>query len=501
MALPDITMNRSPSFVTSRRRHGAARSGRVAAAALLAILAGCALPGPEQAGAPLFGAERAGLAAQPDAVPLAGDWWQSFDDAELSRLIGQALAAHPTLAQAQARAAQARAMADMVHSATSPQANLGVNVTRQRFTENSIYPPPYGGGVYNSGALDAALSWSPDFFGRLDAQWTAQLDQAHAAEADAAAARLTLAGQVSRVYLQLGRLVAQKKVAERTLAQREEMLGLTRQRVTAGLDTALELTQSEGALPEARNQIEAINEQIMLARHALAALTAQPVNALDGLSPALPGAGLSAGGHRLGADLLGRRPDIAAARWRVEAAGANIRSARAEFYPDIELSGLVGLSSLGLNNLFEAGSREWSFGPALHLPLFEGGRLTAQLSGREAERDAVVAQYNATVLTAVREAADALGSVQSLERQQTEQAAALASAEKAWQIARDRYRAGLTNYLGVLNAESQWLAQQRAAVDLQARRATAAVDLATALGGGWQSEPAATAAVATAPTP
>jgi outer membrane protein TolC len=112
----------------------------------------------------------------------------------------------------------------------------------------------------------------------------------------------------------------------------------------------------------------------------------------------------------------------------------------------------------------------------------------------------VVAQYNATVLTAVREAADALGSVQSLERQQTEQAAALASAEKAWQIARDRYRAGLTNYLGVLNAESQWLAQQRAAVDLQARRATAAVDLATALGGGWQAEPAATAAVATAPT-
>jgi outer membrane protein TolC len=90
------------------------------------------------------------------------------------------------------------------------------------------------------------------------------------------------------VYLQLGRLVAQKKVAERTLAQREEMLGLTRQRVTAGLDTALELTQSEGALPDARNQIEAINEQIMLARHALAALTAQPVNALDGLSPACP---------------------------------------------------------------------------------------------------------------------------------------------------------------------------------------------------------------------
>ena len=416
------------------RRHGVARSGLVATAALLALLAGCALPGPEQPGATLFSAERTGLPAQADALPLAGDWWQSFDDSALSRLIGQALAAHPTLAQAQARAAQARAMADMVHSATSPQVSLQASVTRQRFTENSIYPPPYGGGVYNSGALDAALSWSPDFFGRLDAQWTAQMDQAHAAEADASAARLTLAGQVSRVYLQLGRLVAQKGVAERTLAQREEMLGLTRQRVAAGLDTALELTQSEGALPDARNQIEAIDEQIMLARHALAALTAQPVGALDSLSPALPVRGLTAGGHRLGADLLSRRPDIAAARWRVDAAGANIRSARAEFYPDIELNGLIGLSSLGLNNLFESGSREWSVGPALHLPLFEGGRLTAQLSGREAERDAVVAQYNATVLTAVREAADALGSLQSLERQQAEQSAALASAAAAAEL-------------------------------------------------------------------
>ena len=123
----------------SLRPHG------VAAAALLAVLAGCALPGPEQPGAARFDAERTGLSAQFDTSPLASDWWRSFDDAELSRLIGQALAAHPTLAQAQARAAQARAMADMVHSATAPQANLGVNVTRQRFTENSIYPPPYGG--------------------------------------------------------------------------------------------------------------------------------------------------------------------------------------------------------------------------------------------------------------------------------------------------------------------------------------------------------------------
>lgn len=489
-------MNRFLHLVTQNQ--AGRRLGGLAGAATLALLGACALPGPESTGAPMYGAERVGLAGPADGMALGSDWWQTFEDPQLARLIGQALAAHPTLAQAEARVAQARAQADMAHSATAPQVTLSTSVIRQRFSANSLYPPPYGGGTYNSGALDGVLSWSPDFFGRLDAQWAARVDQAHAAEADAAAARLTLAGQVSRVYLQLGRLLAQKRVAERTLAQREQLLQLTHQRVVAGLDTALEQTQSEGALPDARVQIEALDEQVMLARHALAALTAQPIQALDSLTPSLPQAGLSPTGHRLGADLLARRPDVAAARWRVDAAGAAVRSARAEFYPDVEISALVGLSALGLNNLFESGSREWSAGPALHLPIFEGGRLSAQLGSREAERDAAVAQYNATVLGAVREAADALGSLQSLARQQTEQSAALASAEKAWRIAQDRYRAGLTNYLSVLNAESQWLAQRRTSVDLQARRATAVVDLSTALGGGWQA-PSSSSAAASAP--
>jgi outer membrane protein TolC len=190
---------------------------------------------------------------------------------------------------------------------------------------------------------------------------------------------------------------------------------------------------------------------------------------------------------------LGRRADISASRWRVEASSSQIQSAKAQFYPNINLSAFVGLSSLSIVHALDLGSRQYGASPAIHLPLFDGGLLRAQLGAKQAELDVAIGQYNALVLDAAREAGDAIASGQSLALQQREQAQALASAETAHGLALRRFKAGLGSYLVVLNTESQWLAQRRLAVDLQARQLDTRAQLMKALGGGWVDDTVAAA--------
>jgi len=191
------------------------------------------------------------------------------------------------------------------------------------------------------------------------------------------------------------------------------------------------------------------------------------------------------------ADLLGRRADIAAARWRVEAAAQDVAYVKTQFYPNINLVGFAGFSSIGLNHLLESGSGQWGVGPALRLPIFDAGRLRASLRGKTADLDAAVESYNATVLDAVRDAADQATSSRAIARQQAEQQAAQQAAESAYDIAVQRYKAGLGNYLNVLTAETSVLAQRRLAVDLASRALDTQVALIRALGGGYGAQPSA----------
>ncbi len=430
-----------------------------------------------------------------DAVTpgLSASWWHDLGDPVLDRLIEQALAAQPKLRMAQARVARAAAAVAGVDASVQPRIDAQAGVQRQRFSGNSIYPPPLGGSTLTLPNAQVRGSWELDFFGRNAAALASALGGQRAAEADAAAARSLLASQLAQRYIGLGRLQAQRNVAAAALQQRQDMLGLIRQRVQGGLDSSVELRQGEGALPDTRLQIEQLDEQITLTRHALAALTAQPPDALAALDVRLPALQPLALPTQLPADLLARRADVAAARWRVEAAAGDMRSARADFYPNISLSAFVGLSSIGLGQWLNAGSRELGIGPALHLPIFDAGRLRAQLRGRTAELDAAVESYNQTVIDAVHEAADQIGVLQSLARQQTEQAQAQTAAEAAYAFALQRYRAGLSGYLVVLNAETQVLAQRRQSVDLAARVLDSQILLARALGGGYRDAAAGAA--------
>ena len=456
------------------------------ASSVVLTLSGCASSAGIAPVAQAIAPASVGLDANAAATPaLDADWWRAFGDPTLDGLVERALAGGPGLKVAQARLERAQALVAGAQSADGVHVNGELDATRQRFSKNGIYPPPLGGGIFTIGSAQIGATYEFDFFGRNRAAIEAAVGAQRAAQADVQAARVLLASNVARTYVQLGRLFEQREVASRALKQRDEILALIKQRVSGGLDTNVELRQGEGALPESRQQIEQLDEQIALARHALAALTAQAPSALDGLVVPLRTVRAVAVPNALPADLLGRRADISAARWRIEAASGDVKNAKASFYPNINLSAFVGLNAIGLDRLVRSGSEQYGIGPALTLPIFGAGRLRANLRGKTADLDAAIESYNGAVIDAVHDAADQISSVRSIERQQAEQAKAQAAAESAYDLATQRYKAGLGSYLTVLNAEATVLNQRRLAADLKARALDVQIALIRALGGGY----------------
>jgi NodT family efflux transporter outer membrane factor (OMF) lipoprotein len=287
-------------------------------------------------------------------------------------------------------------------------------------------------------------------------------------------------------YVELKRDYAQLDVEQATLEQRGKLHELTAQRFSAGLDSKVDLKQAETAIPQSRERIARIEESIAISRNRLAALVgAGPDRGLEIHRPVAQevAAGLPA---KLPADLIGRRPDVVAQRLRVEAASASIDAATAAFYPNVSLAAFVGFQSIGLNKFIQSGSQIAGVGPALSLPIFEGGRLRGNLAARNADYDIAVEQYNETLVQALQEVANQLASIRALDTRRRESSAALASSQEAYDLAVLRYREGLGNYLQVLTAETQVLIQKSLAADLDARGLELAVNLVRALGGGYQ---------------
>jgi NodT family efflux transporter outer membrane factor (OMF) lipoprotein len=362
---------------------------------------------------------------------------------------------------------------------------------RQRYAENGLAPPPLGGSTQTLNQLQATLSWDVDLWGRNRAAYEAAFGAARAAEVDAYSARLALSTNIAQAYIELQRAYLQLDVAEATLREREQIYTLTRDRNLVGIDSRLELKQAESALPATREQIAQLNERIALTRNQLAALMGEGPD--RGLAIARPTASALAAialPSSLPAELLGRRPDLIAQRWRVEAARQDIASAKAEFYPNVNLLAFVGFQTLGGGGLLTAASRMMGVGPAVTLPIFDAGRLRANLAGKDADYDIAVEQYNQTLADAMRDVVDQVASFRSVDEQRTQQMAALATTREAYDLALLRYREGLGNYLQVLSAEQPLLAQQSLDAELHARELTLSINLIRALGGGYEPSPA-----------
>ena len=419
------------------------------------------------------------------------NWWVDQHDPVLSALIERALQDSPNLQAASARLTRVRAISGQAESALWPQVSIDATITRERFTENGLIPPPYAGTAQDMNDVQLGGQWEIDFFGRNRENLKAALGELRASEAENHAIRVMLASNVARGYYNLARLLTQRELATQRQQIRLDLAGLVERRYTAGLDTQVELEAAHGVVPENARDIAALDEQISIVRHALAVLTGQEPVALDTLTPALPAIAAQALPNAFPADLLGHRADVVAARWRVESATHDRESTQALFYPNIDLRAFTGFSSIGLNQWLDAGSRQPGFGLAVSLPVFDAGRLRNQFRISTANVDAAVAAYNSTLLDALRDVADQLSSLQATELQLAKQNAALDSARHSHELALQRYRAGITDRLTVLNVETALIAQRRTAIDLQGRWIDARIRLIQALGGGFDDTTAA----------
>lgn len=412
-------------------------------------------------------------------------WWRSFQDPRLDALVNQALENHPSLKAAQTRIARAQAVTEAQGANDKVQSLASLDATEQRFSSLGMYPPPLAGGVYQTANVQMNLSYEWDLFGKNRAALDTAIGATQAAIADAQQARLLLSTQVTRTYLGMLRLQAQRALQQQYLAQRAQANAIGKARKDAGLDSDYEFLTVTTSMAEIRQQIEALSEQIALSRNGLAALSGRASLELDVPDDALGALHASPVQDKVPMDLLGRRPDIVAARWRVEAASADVAYAKALFYPNINLTAFVGLNSVGWSNITHAGSEQWGLGPALRLPVFETGRLRANLHGKSAELDGAIESYNALVLEAVRDVSEQLSSLQGITKQQREQELAQANAQALMQIAQQRFAAGLVARSAVINAQSALVPHQRQAIELKVRALDVQAQLLRALGGGY----------------
>ncbi|MDY0331567.1 MAG: efflux transporter outer membrane subunit [Thiomonas sp.] len=450
------------------------------------LLAGCAGTEGIKPTGHLTAPQQLGLQPVQTAFPKT-DWWTAFHDPELDRLIAAALADNPTLQVAQARLALARSQVESAGSVLKPKLDAAVSSTREQFSNNSIYGPYGGDWFYDNSALLQG-SWELDFFGKNRQNLQAAIGEAHAAAAQDQAARVLLAANVANAYVNLARLIAMRHVLQQTLQQREHMLKLVRDRVRAGLETTVQEKQALAEVPQIRLQIDQTGVQITQARNLLAALIGQGPQATATLAPQLATLPTIDLPDTLPAALIGRRADIVAARWQVEAALHGVKAARAAFYPNVNLTAFAGFSALGFSQWLTGGSQTLGVGPALTLPIFEGGALRAQLRSKSAQADEAIAQYNNTLVGAVHEVADAIAARQSIGQQIAQQQQALAAAQDAMRLVDQRYKAGLSNYLTVLSVETSVLQLQQMGVDLKAQALSDDVALIRALGGGYKAE-------------
>ena len=426
--------------------------------------------------------------AAQDAQWPQSQWWRAYGDRQLDDWVNLALLGSPSMAIAAARVRQAKALAGVAESAESLHIDASAALKRHNWPADPFYGPgDLSGQTTWDNTAGLGFTYALDLWGRERSASEQALDLAHMSAAQARQAQLELVNNVVQVYIQLSLHYAQRDIVQRTLAQQEQILELAQRRLHGGLGTHLEVSQAEALLPETHRQVDALDEQIALAQNQLAALAGKGPG--QGSQLQRPSLSLQAPlglPSTLPAQLLGQRPDVVASRWAVAANARGIEVAHAGFYPNVDLVGSLSYLATGGGMLeFLAGRKlAYNVGPALSLPIFDGGRLRAQLSDASAGYDLAVARYNQTLVEALRQISDQLIRRASMDKQQAFADESVAAAQHSYDIALIAYQRGLTGYLEVLNAQTLLLRQQQVEQQVQAARLAVHAQLVTALGGG-----------------
>ena len=425
--------------------------------------------------------------AAPLAAWPADEWWRTYGDPQLDALIDEALHNSPTLDMARARLEAAAAQVQGASATRLPEVSASAEMAEAKQSYNFLVPRqalPRGWNGYGVATLN--MSYEIDFWGKNRAALAAAVSEERAAEVEIAETRLILSTSVAAAYADLQHLYTLRDTAADTLTLRLQTVALFRQRNQYGLETLSSVRQVEARQAGAQGDLLAIDERIHLERNAIGALLgAGPDRGLAITRPKVAWAGSSGLPSNLSLELVGRRPDIVAARLRTEAAAHRIDQRKAGFYPSVNLLAFAGFQSVGIDNLFKSASQSGAAGPAISLPIFNTDRLQGQLKGARAEYDAAVAAYNGTLSTALREVADAVTSRKSLDEELVAARAAVAAATEADQIVTARYEGALATYLDVLSAEDLLISARRSEAELQNRALILDVALVRALGGGF----------------
>ncbi|HYD93937.1 MAG TPA: efflux transporter outer membrane subunit [Noviherbaspirillum sp.] len=445
------------------------------------VLSACSLaPTYERPAAPVADAFPVQTAA---GNASATGWRDFFPDQRLQLLIDAALANNRDLRIAALRVEEARALYNIQSAELLPALNATASGTRTRTPANlSLSGRTAVGSSYQVGL--GLTAFELDFFGRVRSLNEASLAQYLASEEAARALRITLVAEVAKAYLAEQAFDEQYELARKTFESREAAYRLAKQRFEVGASSALDLRQNETLVQTARAALAALTRQRAQASNVLTLLVGAPLKDLPAaqrLSAQNLVTDIPAG---LPSDLLERRPDIRAAEQRLRAANANIGAARAAFFPRIALTASTGTASNALSGLFESGSRTWSFVPQLALPIFDAGRNSANLDLAQVRNNVAIADYEKTIQVAFREVSDALVARSALEEQIDAQRAVLEAQAERFKLVDQRYRAGVSSSLELLDAERELFSAQQTLVQARLLRLTNAVDLYRALGGG-----------------
>ncbi len=498
-----------------RRKALSARYGRAAlrmaplralavAAGALVVLSGCKPAGPNynrpayQAPAAYREVGAASVAPPPNpngggwqpASPsdgmLRGHWWEIYHDAQLNDLEQRVATQNPSLRSAFENYLAARDQIAAARSLFYPTLTAGPSFSHQKLSSNRPFATAGGTTNYNDLLLTGQASWEPDFFGRIRRTVEAARATAQASAADQASVDLALHAQLATAYFELRGLDAQARLLQSTVTNLEGQLQLTQRLLDGGVATAVDVAQAQTQLETVRAQLVDVGEARAQYEHAIGTLANYDLSAfrippspLDLPLPQVP--------TGVPSQLLERRPDIAAAERRTDAANAQIGIAITAFYPNISLGGAGGFESTHGGTWIQGPSSLWSLGAQATELLFDAGQRHAITNQARHLYDAQADSYRNTVLLAFQDVEDQLSNLRVLEQEATVEQRAVGAAQQSFDLSNQRYRGGVTSYLEVLTAEATLLQNQRTVIDLQTRQFASSVSLVRALGGGWDT--------------
>ncbi len=439
-----------------------------------------------------------GLPVSTNRLPET-EWWNAFQNDELTNLIEQALQQNHDVRRAVSRVIEGRAAVISAGASLYPQVNLQSSYSRTEISKNTLAglglaslsrpgpqtfaTPGIGFDLWNAGA---DLRWELDLWGRIRRGREAASAEADGIEQDARAVALTLIGDVGQAYFRVRELDEQIEIAERNLALRRETLDIIRKRASVGLASDLDVKRTEVLVAETAGQIPDLRRLRTVELHRLEVLVGatpgtltlafKPIRSVV-VQPEIP--------VGLPSQLLERRPDILQAEATLIAANARIGQARAYFFPALSITGQGGLQTVEFSNWFDSNSANYSIGPSVTLPIFLGGANVARLDAAQSKYEQLLESYHQTILLAFREVADLLVSIKERTEQLTRQREQVQAAKTAVDLAEVRYRKGLVNYLDVLDAQRTVLAAETQLVQTERARLTDMISLFKALGGGW----------------